>query len=67
MLYVLHVGAWKSSLLAKGFPTLNKIPNSQFPKRTQAHTHNTHRKRQTGKVVQDKCNEEDGVGELVLP
>ena len=41
MLYVLHVGAWKSSLLAKGFPTLNKIPNSQFPKRTQAHTHTT--------------------------
>ena len=27
MLYVLHVGAWKSSLLAKGYPTLNKIPN----------------------------------------
>ena len=30
MLYVLHVGDWKSSLLAKGYPTINKIPNSQF-------------------------------------
>ena len=27
MLYICTVGAWMSSLLAKGFPTLNNIPN----------------------------------------
>ena len=31
MLYVLHVGAWKSSLLAKGFLTWNKTSNQTNP------------------------------------
>ena len=30
VLCVLHVGAWKSSLLAKGYPTLNNSPNSNM-------------------------------------